>query len=408
MTSSRGTPSICRVVDLPFDVLLEVAGYLPGADVCTFFSTCKVLRRYLRHESIWHRLCARYGLCDLTHFSISSYYTIYTGLLHTYGPLLGLWANDHPFRGNIVEFSLFPGDEIESGGIVGEVWRLSDSVSEDESPQSPRLIRFLKITFDLPPSLAEQVNPEGLQRAYPMCWPQPNPLGQPRDHLVSIEVLPPSNHGQFMQAHRRTFVHPEFPAPGTPWLDLDRALPRLKMSQPGVVNQRALASILPAARLPVMFTSSTSHIKPSSIRFRCPMDPIAQTSHANYHKPALPIHLMDTSPPRYYPLRREVAQRIDPESEDWHLGTMAGVWLGYFGQHGTECLYFGWEEDSRKLHAWKITGDLNVPRGVVSWEVVGTTSGELGMHSSFLEDTTTTRARRFFVGHGTLGDRGFT
>ncbi|EMD37644.1 hypothetical protein CERSUDRAFT_94646 [Gelatoporia subvermispora B] len=400
----------CIVIALPFDVLLELVNHLSGADMSNFLSTCKGLHRHLRDESIWHRLCAHYGLRSFTHFRVSSFYVLYTGLLHTYGPLLGLWANDHPFRGNIIEFSLFPGDESDSGGIVGEVWRISDLSSDDERPLLPQYERFLKITFDLPPSLAEYLNPAKLEQAFPICYPNSDIdsdlIDQHLYHLVSIQVIPPSRRGQFLRKYRHTHLHPEFPSPEAPWLDRERGYPRLKMSPLEFDDQKRLVSILPAARLPVMFTSTTSHLKPPSIRFYYSPYPSAEPPHTRYHKPHVPIPLMDTSPVHYYPLRCDATQRVSPDSEEWHISMLTGLWLGYFGQYGTECVYFAWDKGLRRLQAWKITGDYNVPRGVISWEAHAALE-EMHGASHLIQDPRLARARRF-IGFGTVGDQGFT
>ena len=70
---------------------------------------------------------------------------------------------------------------------------------------------------------------------------------------------------------------------------------------------------------------------------------------------------------RLYPLRLPLAVGDDPTREDWRASSLEGIWLGPYSVHGTEVLYVYVDETSQEVRAMKITGDMNVPRGAVSW-----------------------------------------
>ncbi|KAI0929923.1 hypothetical protein AcV5_006761 [Taiwanofungus camphoratus] len=398
-------PSANSICDLPYDVLFELFTYLCVIDIAYLLSTCRALHRYTLETSIWQRLSARYGLRNLSHFGGLSFYTVYTQLLHPYGPVIGLWASDHPYRGNVIEFRLIPGDESEQGGIVGEVWRFPEARLGNATPHPPEYVRVLKIGFDSPRPSAGRRWPDGPKTASVFCSPQlPSELDEATAdqwHAAALEVVPPSGQAYFLQGYRRTFAHPDFPMHRASWYDETRGLPRLRPSSPIVVDQRELVRIYPAVRLPIIFTASTPNVKPSAISVHCLSDTCAK-----YFQPLVPFDDLAPAPPRYYPLRRDVQKGVDPASEHWHLRTLAGLWLGSYAQHGTECLYVAWHEDDKELRAWKITGDINVPRGACTWIVRAhsDTAYPALLATWFGMNPTTDRV---FEGTGTISDRGF-
>ena len=75
----------------------------------------------------------------------------------------------------------------------------------------------------------------------------------------------------------------------------------------------------------------------------------------------------------WYPLRfpslptDSSSSDTDSANELWDPRTLSGLWLGAYSMHGTEVLYLTYNEEAEEVQAWKITGDLNVPRGVMSW-----------------------------------------
>lgn len=358
-----------NVCDLPYDVLFELFQHLSAVDITALLSTCKNARKHAQDSSIWQRFCSEYGLRSVARFGGLSFYTVYTQLLYPYGPLLGLWASDHPYRGNVIEFRLIPGDEHEQGGIIGEVWRLRQHPAR--YPLHPDYVRALKIGFDAPfvpsptPAAGGSSSPQVpvVPKARISCSTVP-PIDDAHWHSTYLEVVPRTSYGYFMQGYRRAFTHPDFPGTDAPWYDTQRGYPRLKMSIPVLIDQRELVRIYPAVRLPIIFASTTPHIKPAGLSIHCSGgdDRCTQT-----HQPALPFDDLSTAPPRYYPLRRSIRDGVEPTSASFAVESLEGLWLGAFGRYGTELLHLTWHREQGDLRAIKITGDANVPRGAPSW-----------------------------------------
>lgn len=358
-----------NVWDLPYDVLFELFRYLSAVDVTALFSTCSNAHKHAQDSSIWQPFCSEYGLQSVACFGGLSFYTVYTQLLYPYGPLLGLWASDHPYRGNVIEFRLIPGDEHEQGGIIGEVWRHHQVVSQ--YPLHPEYVRALKIGFDAPfvPSPTPLV--EGgysfsqvvAPKARISCSTVP-PIDDAHWHSTYLEVIPPNRYGYFMQGHRRPFPHPDFPETDAAWYDTQRCYPRLRMSIPVLVDQRELVRIYPAVRLPIIFASKTAHTKPAGISIHCSGGDDRCTQ---MYQPALPFDNLSTALPRYYPLRRDIRNGVEPMNANFAVETLTGLWLGTFGLYGTELLHLTWYRMKQCLWAFKITGDANVPRGAPLW-----------------------------------------
>ena len=401
----------CKVCDLPYDVLFELFQHLSAVDVTALLSTCRNARKHIQDSSIWQRLCSRYGLRSVASFGGLSFYTVYTQLLHPYGPLLGLWASDYPYRGNIIEFRLIPGDEYEQGGIIGEVWRFHQDVAP--YPIHPDYVRALKIGFDAPFVPSPTPAMEGGTSYHSVISPKARisccvvpPINDAHWHSTYIEVVPPNSYGYFMQGYRRPFAHPDFPGVDALWCDPHRGYPRLKMSIPVLVDQRELVRIYPAVRLPIIFASTTPHVKPAGISIHCSGGDDRCTQ---MYQPALPFDDLSTALPRYYPLRRDICVGVEPWDTNFTLQTLSGLWLGAFGRYGTELLHLTWHIEKEELCATKITGDANVPRGAPSWTLQGASfnSPFLPMSPPASWTSELPGGCLMYSGTGTISERGY-
>lgn len=409
-TAATVMDTSCNVCDLPYDVLFELFRHLSAVDVTALLSTCRNARKHAQDPSIWQRLCSRYGLRSVAYFGGLSFYTVYTQLLHPYGPLLGLWASDYPYRGNIIEFRLIPGDQHEQGGIVGEVWRFHQDVTR--YPLYPDYIRSMKIGFDAPfvpsPTRVEvdvSLPPMISPKARISCCVVP-PINDAHWHSTYLELVPPTSYGYFMQGYRRPFAHPDFPGMDASWYDIQRDYPRLKMSIPVLVDQRELVRIYPAVRLPIIFSSTTPHVKPAGISIHCSGGDDRCTQ---MYQPALPFDDLSTAPPRYYPLRRDIRTGVEPGDADFTLETLSGLWLGAFGRYGTELLHLAWHREKEDLCATKLTGDANVPRGAPSWTLHASSANSSYLPTSPPESWTSELPGGclMYPGTGTISERGY-
>ncbi|TFK93254.1 hypothetical protein K466DRAFT_594584 [Polyporus arcularius HHB13444] len=384
------------VAGLPYDVLLEILRLLPPVDLLHLLSCSRSLSALVNEESTWRNLSTSYGLHDIEHFGGRSWFTIYTRLLLPYGPMLGLWAGDYPYTGGILDVRLHPGDRHTPGGIVIDAWQFRLLQPEDldgpERPEPP--IRTPRVRIDFSTASAPHEIP------FVMCCC--NKRLTPAPHAASIEVLSPTYQGHFLRTRQGTYSHPDFPSSQSHgWLDKSR-YPHLRCRPSSVEDQTPQVSHL-HPRIPIVFTAPTVYKKPTAISIHCRHGCVDRI------RPFLGFDDVVPSAPRYYPLRHDVHPDLHPVSNDWHPRLLVGLWLGSHGPHGTECLYFDLDGTSSILRAWKITGDENVPRGALSWEVdtrVPYTMSQVP--TCALEQGLDDLARyRLFGGTGTISARGY-
>ena len=125
--------------------------------------------------------------------------------------------------------------------------------------------------------------------------------------------------------------------------------------------------------------------------------------------PTLSMRVDNSVTPRYYPLRNDIRQGFNCHADQWTPESLVGLWLGWYGPHGTECLFVDYHEGKKLLRGIKITGDENVPRGVPSWEVSlhsppQLTSEEAALCTQILGERTSCSVYR---GIGTTSGTGF-
>lgn len=392
--SSTSTP-FKNIADLPYDILFDIFHLLSSHDLVHLLSCCRDLRSYVDQEHIWQTLSAPYGLHDITYFGGRSWYIVYTRLLHSYGPMLGLWASDHAFIGGILEFYLHRGDDERVGGIVIDAWQFrlvqpEDLDAEPERPEPPIHAPLGRIDFSATPTLYGD--------ARVMCCSKRG-VGI---HPGQMRYLSSTSQGLFLHAREGRYAHPEFPDPDNQqWVD-HRRYPRLPCVQAQVVDQSVVATT-GRPRIPIIFTAPTNYRKPPAISLTCRHGCIGRIRPFLGFDNAVP-HL-----PRYYPLRRHVPPVVDITSPDWQPSALSGLWLGSHGPHGTELLYVYWDRLSSVLRAWKITGDENVPRGALTWEVHTGTPYVLSHVPSYAmaQGIGDLSKYRLFGGTGVISARGF-
>lgn len=334
----------------PYDVLLEILTLLSAPDIAHLLSTSRALFAYHKEEEIWRTLSRPFGITDVSSFAGRSFYTVYTRLLHRYGPLLGLWAGDRAYSGHIIEF------RIDRGGasIVGEFWRFRKprlfEIDIDSLPEEPYYIPAFRIGFADAHS-GDSYDAAESDAVHIICT-APTRGGHPghidcADRIMGRTIL---DGGGPMAS----IPHPDFPASlDAAWLDCQRpTLPLTPTTAP--------IPPLPAWIEEIMFTPVR---KSRSITLSCASDCV------ELEYPALSIRVINSIPPRYYPLRNEIQQGIDHHADEWTPESLTGLWLGWYGPHGTECLFVDYDKEKNLLSGFKITGDENVPRGVLSWEV---------------------------------------
>jgi hypothetical protein len=360
---------------LPYDILRILFFCMDGQDIISVLTTCKTLHLLFNDDAIWQEVCARYNFTDRAIFSGASYFEIYSQVLYCYGFLLGLWASDHPYKGSIIEFRF----DKNTSSIVGEVWRfrarhpITDAADSWHSPKMPEYFTFVSIS--LPPT-------EGPRRVV-LNWHIHHNGAEyfgPGTDFISVptfHVLSETNESLHLHYQARTCHLPDFPASAhEPWYDSSRGPPRFKVD-PAPASTKPNMNLIPSAAF--LYMSPTSVTKPQALAIYPTKIRIAEIF--VFHETRLPIQDMrqfDLSGNqlqsgsmfyrRFYPLRFPILEGDDPTDEKWRPSSLEGIWLGAYASHGTEVLYVYYNEDDKTVRALKITGDFNVPRGVVTWK----------------------------------------
>lgn len=376
MESAREVPKriikSSNLVDLPYELIFHLFTLISPNDVLHLLSTCRQFRRHFRDESIWRELSKRYNIRDLLQFPGRTFFGLYTSLLHTYGSLIGLWASDYPFKGNVMEFR-FATEHDDWQGIVGEVWRFPRP-QDDRAINLPTYWQSVQIRL---PDLPESVVPRPAKIAWFIHSEQTNWTDERAQQLFpTFHRFSPTKESVSLVWQRSstspslTTKHPEFGIGNEPWYDHCRSLPRMKV-EPSVVADPLLVTDTNLGPILISTPSDTEKLGAISII------PPVRTDPLYLHDPPFPIpdlrHAQtDRSqfPSRYYPLRfPKLVENPTSASgnEEWPLQSLEGIWLGQYGPHGTEVLYIHTPINGNKTDVWKVTGDVNVPRGVITW-----------------------------------------
>ncbi|OCH86672.1 hypothetical protein OBBRIDRAFT_212624 [Obba rivulosa] len=373
------------ICDLPYEMLQEILIQLSIDDVMNLIRTCRTLYYpMIQDEFMWRRLSSAYGVDDRSPYNGRSFRTIYTQWLHKYGPLIGLWASDHPFKGSIIEFRIAQNRWTLGGApvIIGEAWCMTRALHWE--PSQPRYVEFVQIGFDLASetdthhdraSVTWRTDPNLLPANHvPLEHAVPEKANRrtPTIRLISSRRSLSVTRGRLHIAHPTL---PDFPSATThAWYDARRAPPRLHVEHTcdsdGLRAHNSLRgwNTLTASARPTEAWSVTSEDIPLERPALCmyPMPwwdrawPLVAPPHTVY-----PAALDNT--PRFYPLRAHVQRGADPAAPEWGPRTLEGLWLGDYGPHKTECLYLEYRKSQEEVYAWKVTGDPNVPRGAWSW-----------------------------------------
>ncbi|EJF66334.1 hypothetical protein BD309DRAFT_857213 [Dichomitus squalens] len=394
MTIDRDPNHLANIDHLPYDVLLHILRILPSRDIAHLLSCCRGLHALVTEESIWRSLSAAYGLTDVIHFGGRSWYTVYTRLLQPYGPMLGLWAGDHAYTGDVLDIRLGVGSTHQPGGIVLGCWRFPSVQPEDldrpEMPERPMYTPLIHISL---PSVAAPYG--GVQVA---CCTKP---GTTPPHQAYIELFSSTSQSLFLHTRQGRYSHPEFPPPEIQNFVDQLRYPYLPLRESTVVDQGLY--LAPNPRGYVVYSAPTSHIKPPAISISCSLGCVNRARAFHGFQDDVPYL------PRYYPLRQRALPGVDPATREWHPSSLDGLWLGSHGPHGTECLFFRWDGTLSVLYAWKITGDSNVPRGALSWRANTSDPYPISELPDWIHDNEIPNLTnsRFFGGSGRISARGY-
>ncbi|RPD56359.1 hypothetical protein L226DRAFT_615511 [Lentinus tigrinus ALCF2SS1-7] len=398
------------VLDLPYDVLQLIFRQLSPVDVVRFISSSRTLYYPLIDDTTtWRPFCTPYGISDNSVFRDRSFRVIYGRLLYKYGALLGLWCSDYPYAGNILEFRLVP-DKWQRAGepiIVGDVWRFVGRDRNTRKPQFPVYIEFIQIGFSpwrkSTPKTANDVQISWhLRSDRDLGFLVHNGIPPPYIRMdgggslatPSLHVIAPTS----MTLGVSNYSSGEFPDSMTAaWYDPERGVPRMRQEDPPAITLRHRNWWDRAGNL--RYVAGTP--KPASISiFPPPPNQDSDVYLPELHNPdhSLGFNYVDYVP-RYYTLRTIMQEGVDPALPDWRPETVVGIWLGDYGPHGTECLFMEHDSAEEALRAWKITGDVNIPRGACTWSA--------NLKESVQWEDPSGRTTRAFRGNGQIAHHGF-
>lgn len=337
-TQPLAVSTMGTILDLPAELVLHILDLANDADLVHLLFSCRTLAAHLTDpsESLWRARCAPYNLFDLSGFPlhVQSFRAVYTGLLHPYGHLIGLWANDAPFTGKILEFRLIHA----RGAILGECWELAKSlipIDDDGEPRPPSYSIRFSIGFQ--DCRGYPIGPP----AVPFCIINNSP-----DHpcTMRINAVVPPTHTVRDLIQGRTYKHVPFPcAPDDDWVNRSPNTISSSVAPPGHFHGLIIDCDTPQCRI------RHGGLYRFTIEQRIPTNPY----------------------PVYYPIRPilPLPSLALPTSLDWTPRVIDGIWLGEYGPHGAEVLFVLFDQASGYTSAVKLTGDVNVPRGVTSWRL---------------------------------------
>ncbi|OSX65678.1 hypothetical protein POSPLADRAFT_1136065 [Postia placenta MAD-698-R-SB12] len=345
-----------RIVDIPFDIIMVMSRFMSATEVMNLLSSCRKLHSFIDEESIWLHFCSRYGVRDRQPFVGRSFKEIYTCLLHTYGPLLGTWAGNHPPIGNILEFRLQLGPGMPAAGIVGEIWHFDRGL-----PNKSRLFDDLTrtavvlITFPDPSLGITVVHPSRYAQVY-CCGDMSRRIVRPPTewHEASLHTLSRLATLTNTDIVSGRYKYPDFPGASS-WYDVLRPFPRL----------HPLVQVTPNESTSTYVRDRDVTAKPCAITLGCP----SGDSYISSYSHRAMSDLGDLPATYYFPLCTEVVRGIPPESVEWTPASLRGLWLGDYAEVGTECIHVEVDEGSSTLRGWKVTGDVFVPRGTTTWDI---------------------------------------
>ncbi|TCD66786.1 F-box protein 31 [Steccherinum ochraceum] len=473
---------------LPLELLFHILTFLPAQDIIDFLSTARSFHALASNESVWQELCSRYGLHDLAPFRIHdpnrSFFTVYTKLLHPYGPLLGLWASDNPFLGSVLEFRILTAEESKKGkweGIICEVWRFwkpseSDDEGDDEDEDDeqelllPDYYETLRIQL-LPPD-PPGYEPPALQPSYDgrflipvrhngtkVTWAIHNEFGENdpaiyRDSLDEPIRLNCAHEQEFYirntppDSDVKPSLHPPFPPP---FLELHPPNDELRFPRFDEIEEEPLDHTEFLARFPwndgadwrVFYAKPIDQEEPTtpqsisilppftvrlSERFWQVVQPFRRSGITDVRQDLNNQFSMWSPDPEEIPFKSHFfpipssPSSSSPSSSsnnltvtehdlEWTPQDLDGVWLCMYPRDDVQVVYLKWEEASSEVQAWKLTGDLHVPRGAVGWQFSTTAELDVAEYKQMLREMVievgSSPTLKIYEGSGVVAELGF-
>jgi hypothetical protein len=244
MTSSS---SAAPLLTLPPELLLKIFDYLPVVDIISLSSTSKLFRAHAISDHVFAPLCAQHGVRSVSAFPhpYRSFYVVYTRMLHAFGPLLGMYASDAPYRGSVLSVRFEPEEDAESWAlglagphIVGEVWTFPHNTALQEiisgaavdpwdigMPVPQPVLRIGFPPSETPTSSSDNLtepivstSTPDLPYAHAVCCGKGMDVAHPAILAVSPPRVPRRKIILRVRGEAAPLLQPEFPPSNAPWL----------------------------------------------------------------------------------------------------------------------------------------------------------------------------------------------
>lgn len=358
LKSIFGTKACSLWPTLPCSIALNLLAYSEPEDIYNLLNTCNALRCHLYDEDLCRELCARYGILKRSNPEPEVSFTwseIYRCLLHKYRRLLGLWASDFPYQGGILEFRV-----SNSFSIVGRQWCFDSKIKNPYAVDC-----WINLRRDSEGRCYSKLEPYNVRLL-------PTPIKN-NIFLASKEVKYATSGAK---CGGLTIEMPDFPSKRAPWYDADRPLPPISNQINFTPSSSRSLTREEIASKSFIYPVSGSRTPPAlSIRYLYP-DYTRVLSFGDYKLHDFRFFLTDDkgdnfNRDRYYPLRNPPIPSFLPfnspiGSPAWDPQCLEGLWIGHYAE-SRQVLYLEWAASSREVKAWKVTGDMSIPRGLVGW-----------------------------------------
>ncbi|KAI0683717.1 hypothetical protein BC835DRAFT_1394238 [Cytidiella melzeri] len=360
--------TMAGLTDFPNELVCVLCTYMLAVDVVNLFATCKRMHLFMPEEAVWRHFCASYGVHNPADLGGTTFFQVYSKILHIYGPLMGLWAGDHPYTGSLIEFRVDP----ERQAIVGEGWDL-DAEYETIAQGPPTLPAYVSTTAVISwRTISSETYEEEM-------WAQTD-----TDYFPTVHVLSPTTTSTHLQYYKGITEQPLFPKDVTDaWFDSRRGLPRLVVEPSPVAHED---TALPSSVCPtlILLSLAGNHVRPMAFCIKSAplyMDKreiaypwrdifyVTDDDHRNLNTDSSP-NGVNCSDGRYYPLRSDSRTGISPDDENWDPASLEGLWLGESNAYVTEVLWVAYCATTKVVSASKIIANdqCQIPRGVTLWQ----------------------------------------
>ncbi|KXS17496.1 hypothetical protein M427DRAFT_54440 [Gonapodya prolifera JEL478] len=348
-----------RALSLPPELWHGILALLRTRDIAHTAETCRFLHRAAQAQIVWREKARTdFGFVHSPETQVSAFH-LYKTVLTPYARFVGFWHADFPFfNSRLVQCRITP-----RGVIVGE--ELAALTGQSASP------------FSLDPALSVDaldpvISRETLFEIVPQTDADPLVLCHGNQAINGrsgsegllhtawlkeneMDVLP-----AVLASNQRWFVPRGHPNPTTGLFPFAHTWdPTEESSQPFSPGPSDHAHRHLLLSIDCEHGCYTSRLRTVSFRRVDGRNEIQSTT---LFRPTFSL----VAHPRAVADVDRVLAQTQTQTQRRALTPRQGIWVGTYGSHGQEFVLLQYADGAR-LEAHKITGDLNVPRGELSW-----------------------------------------